>query len=466
MAAAAVEAEDAVVPHPVTAALTLMLAQLGEATADALAGVDDDARDTTEADLVDQVGLFERLRGAVAAAQAAAMVRLARARVERERGQQRHPGRIGRGLAEEIGLACHLSPTVAARRLSAARAWWFVLPRTYTALAAGRLSERVATAVVTETRHLDPTRRRDVDQQLHAGAGPDDPAGGLDLTAMGVRQAVAAAARVAYQADPRAYVDRGRTERDDRYVALRPAPDTMSWLSGYLPVEQGVACLAALKRHTDTAVAAGDGRTRGQIMADTLVERLTGQTRAGDVNVEIQLIVPTEARAPHAEDEPATHASGSGEDGADPGSVDDRSAMLTGYGHLPLGLVRQLLDTSAGAKHLRVLHTSPEGHLVDISNRRRFTGALADLVLARDQTCREPFCDAPIRHLDHVRRHTDGGPTTLANGRGLCARHNLTREQPGWQATLNHDGHGPEPHTVTTTTPTGHTYTSRAPDPP
>ena len=41
----------------------------------------------------------------------------------------------------------------------------------------------------------------------------------------------------------------------------------MSVLSGLLPVEQGVACLAALRRHTDAVVAAGDTRTRDQIMA-------------------------------------------------------------------------------------------------------------------------------------------------------------------------------------------------------
>ena len=86
--------------------------------------------------------------------------------------------------------------------------------------------------------------------------------------------------------------------------------------------------------------------------------------------------------------------------------------------------------------------------------------------MARDQTCRFPFCDAPIRHLDHVRRFGDGGGTVPANGRGLCARHNLVRERPGWDASVVHDGFGDEAHTVRTTTPTGHVYTARAPDPP
>lgn len=41
-------------------------------------------------------------------------------------------------------------------------------------------------------------------------------------------------------------------------------------------------------------------------------------------------------------------------------------------------------------------------------------------------------------------------------------RSNQVREMPGWAARLLHDGTGDQPHTVTTTTPTGHTYTSRA----
>jgi hypothetical protein len=70
-------------------------------------------------------------------------------------------------------------------------------------------------------------------------------------------------------------------------------------LSGSLPVEQGVACYAALRQHADTAKASGDGRTRDQIMADTLVERLTGHTTAGDVNVERQIMIITTPTGHH-----------------------------------------------------------------------------------------------------------------------------------------------------------------------
>jgi hypothetical protein len=220
----------------------------------------------------------------------------------------------------------------------------------------------------------------------------------------------------------------------------------MAVLTGYLPVEQGVACLAALRKHTESTVAAGDPRTRDQIMADTLVERVTGQTRAADVNVEVQITIPLEALT-------------------DPPS--SRTATIAGYGPLPGDLARDILATSRGRKWWRRLFTAPTGRLVGGDpQRRRFDGWLGKLIALRDQTCRDPYCDAPIRHLDHIHRHTDAGTTTLANGRGVCARGNLVREMPGWQVTLVTGLNYSSPHRVQVTTPTGHQYLSQAPDPP
>ncbi|MEO6997189.1 MAG: HNH endonuclease, partial [Terracoccus sp.] len=54
------------------------------------------------------------------------------------------------------------------------------------------------------------------------------------------------------------------------------------------------------------------------------------------------------------------------------------------------------------------------------STRRIFDGNLRTFLLARDaNTCRTPWCDAPIRPLDHIRDHA--GPTTATNGQGLCS---------------------------------------------
>ncbi|MGH8969587.1 MAG: HNH endonuclease, partial [Actinomycetes bacterium] len=76
--------------------------------------------------------------------------------------------------------------------------------------------------------------------------------------------------------------------------------------------------------------------------------------------------------------------------------------------------------------------------------------------------CRTPWCDAPIRHADHVTGHAAGGPTTAGNGQGLCEACNYTKQAPGWRA-REHPDSGPGDHLVETTTPTGHTYPSRPP---
>jgi len=65
------------------------------------------------------------------------------------------------------------------------------------------------------------------------------------------------------------------------------------------------------------------------------------------------------------------------------------------------------------------------------SRRRTFDGVLATIIRSRDRgRCTAPHCDARIEHLDHLHRWSQGGRTTLDNGAGLCAFHNLVRETP------------------------------------
>ncbi|MDN5768075.1 MAG: HNH endonuclease, partial [Humibacillus sp.] len=117
---------------------------------------------------------------------------------------------------------------------------------------------------------------------------------------------------------------------------------------------------------------------------------------------------------------------------------------------------------------IRRLYTHPTtGQLVGMdSTRRVFDGGLRKYLLARDAgTCRTPWCDAPIRHLDHIHDHARGGPTTATNGQGLCVRCNHTKQHPGFTAgTITPQTRQPgAPHVVELTTPTGHTYRSTAP---
>ena len=176
-------------------------------------------------------------------------------------------------------------------------------------------------------------------------------------------------------------------------------------------------------------------------MADTLVERVTGQATAEGGTAEIELVM-TDAALLGGEDTPA---------------------HVVGYGPIPAALARQIVR-DADQAWLRRLFTRPDtGMLVAMDSRRReFDGELRHFLLVRDEICWTPWCDAPVRHADHVVRVADGGATGAGNGQGLCAVCNYAKEAAGWKA-RRIDG---RQHRVAITTPTGHNYISAAPDPP
>ncbi|GGK61940.1 HNH endonuclease [Ornithinimicrobium pekingense] len=88
--------------------------------------------------------------------------------------------------------------------------------------------------------------------------------------------------------------------------------------------------------------------------------------------------------------------------------------------------------TRAAKVWLRRLWSDPAtGVLTGRDTRRRlFTGALRAALIARDRTCRNTWCGAPVRAVDHKVRARDDGPTSATNGQGLCQRCNNARERP------------------------------------
>jgi len=167
-----------------------------------------------------------------------------------------------------------------------------------------------------------------------------------------------------------------------------------------------VSCYAALRKAVHDVWVQSEPVLRGQgeIMADTLVERLTGQAKAEDIDVEVQIVVPVEALL-------------------DPTSP--LPAQIPGHGPIPV----DLLATGEGRKVWRRLFTRDGIVIGGDSVQRTFTGALASLIKTRDGgRCTAPYCDAPIRHIDHIIRWSDGGRTEFDNGRGLCEFHNHLRE--------------------------------------
>ncbi|NDL56256.1 HNH endonuclease [Phytoactinopolyspora mesophila] len=378
---------------------------------------------------IDMIAAAERLKAAAAAFQLEKITQFARSQAEAKTAMGFEARHAMRGVPEQIGLATKVSPSAAARQLTRARALTEHLPDTFALLRRGEVSELVATHVVNETSHLAADDRRGVDRELAA-----------QLPTLGPRRAQGLARTLAIAADPAGAAARASHARKDRRVSVRPAPDTMTTFSALLPCEQGVAAYAALRRHADTLVAAGDARSRQQIMADTLVERVTGQATADAVTAEIGLVM-TDASLLFGDNEPA---------------------QVTDYGPIPAETARTLLEQAR--VFLRRLFTDPATGIVTDCDprRRRFDGTLARLLIYRDGRCRDPFCDAPIRHIDHIQPHAAGGPTTPVNGRGTCERGNHTRQLPGWTIRLI----DPSRYIVETITPTGHRYQSRPPSAP
>ena len=152
---------------------------------------------------IDRIALLERIKGAVAAVQAAETVKFAQSQVDAQRAAGVDYRKLGRGIADQIALAVKVGPYEGSRRLTMARALWFDLPQTYDLLARGHISEYVAHLVATETNHLASDLRQQVDQQLVAA----------DLHAMAPKEAAATARKLAYTADPQGSLRRGRTAR-------------------------------------------------------------------------------------------------------------------------------------------------------------------------------------------------------------------------------------------------------------
>ncbi len=446
--------------------------------------------DTAAADgeLIDQITELEKIKSACAAAQAALTLAFHTSRTRGLTSTELRDEGTHRSINTQIALARRDSPYRGGRHVGLAKALIREMPHTYTALRTGQISEWRATLLTRETACLTAADRGTVDTELADR-----------LPTMGDQHTAAAAAHIAQRLDPANCAKRHRKAATERRVSIRPAPDTMTYLTALLPVAHGVAVYAALTRHADTTY--DDPRSRSQLMADELVHRITqfparantadsdpaGSAGSGDAAGGAD---PTDCagpgdcagRADGAGSGDAAGPAGSGDSGTVPTgtSIDihlvmtDRTlldtdaepAHLTGYGPIPAPLARRIISGADPTTKIFIqrLYSNPRtGHLHTAdTTRRTFPPAARNYLISRDQTCRTPWCDAPIRHADHITAHQHGGPTSITNGQGLCVNCNHTKQAPGWH-------HQPPPDndtTITITTPTGHTHHSRPPRPP
>ncbi|MFI5074432.1 MAG: DUF222 domain-containing protein [Actinomycetales bacterium] len=242
----------------------------------ALSGLE---RAVDDAERVDQLDLLERVKSACAAAQARVTVDLADSQQEiaeqwREhtravadagdveswrraramaraascpeaddtappaaagsaRGRRR--GGTDVGVAAQVALARRESPHTGSRLVRLAYALTHEMPYLLALLERGALSERRATLVVGECAGLSMEQRSRVDAELSHSVGEA-------LGRLSERELTSRVRAITYRLDAQAVVDRSAYAERERRVTLRPAPDTMCWLTALLPATQGVGC--------------------------------------------------------------------------------------------------------------------------------------------------------------------------------------------------------------------------------
>lgn len=272
------------------------------------------------------------------------------------------------------------------------------LPQVYAKLADGVISLDAARSAAQEIFPLHPAALPLADEVI---------ADEIDTVLPGqVRSMVRA--RV-IEIDPDAAMVTATQARKDRWVGAGIDPTTsMGNLNAHLPAEQVAACWTALDDHARGRYADGDARSVSQIMADTLVERLTGQTSAADVAVTVNVVMNTTSLF----------------------GLDDSPAMLDNLGPIPAAIVRQL--AASDKAWLRRWFTDPADATVTTidTKKRRFTGGLRRFVTARDRRCRGICCDGPIRDGDHLLDHATGGQTSAGNAAGECQRCHHLEDHP------------------------------------
>jgi len=400
------------------------------------------------AELVDLIGALEELKSATCAAQAEATLAFEAQRRSEQARAGEPARRQGRGIAAEIALARRESPHRGQMLLGLAKVLVAEMPHTLARLRDGSLNEFRATLLARETGCLSAEQRAFVDEELCA-----DPRA---LDGVGTRELLGRARRLTAELDPAALARRARKAEADRNVTVRPAPDTMAYLTGLMPVAQAVAVYAALRTEAQSARAAGDPRSLGQLMSDLLLTKVTGvgdggtPERAPAVPLTINLTMAEETLA-------GGHA----------------PAVLSGDGvpgeAIPAEVARHLAARAFDARAavwFRRLYRTRLGRLVAMTSRQRlFPEGIAEfLSLQGLGICATPYCDAPVRHIDHIIPAEEGGTTSADNGQGLCEACNHAKQAPGWRQRVI--SHPRERTAVETVTPTGHRYTATAPAPP
>ncbi len=378
-------------------------------------------------DLVSYLGATERLTAWAQSRQLTAIRELARRRpapLDPGGPEDRLPaGRVSEFAANEVAAELRISLGGAQARLQLALSL-DRLPGTRAGLAAGRLDLAKTRAVVEATSPLDGQGCLMVEARVLGRASEQT-----------VGRFKAALARAVIAVDPASAQTRHEHAVVDRRVELWALPDGMAALYAALPAADAIACHAWLTALAEKAKAPSDPRTLDQRRADALADLAADGLSQPDLPrqhgrpVQVQVAVAASTLL----------------------GLDDEPGELTGYGPITAEVARIL----AGDATWRRILTDPEsGAVLDVGTTTyRPPQHLAELVMARDKTCRAPGCRMPARRceIDHSRRFPEGATAATNLGCG-CKHDHRMKHETDWDVEQLADA------TFIWTSPTGHTY--------
>jgi hypothetical protein len=182
--------------------------------------------------LVTLIAGLEGIKSAACAVQAEASAEFDAVRRAEQSAAGVPAARQGRGVANEVALARKESPRRGQVLLGLGKVLHSELTHTRDRLTDGSLNEFRAMLIARETACLDVEHRIAIDEALCA-----DPA---KLVGVGTRELISRVKRLAAKLDPGAMAKRARQAEADRKVTVRPAPDTMGYVTALLPVAQPV----------------------------------------------------------------------------------------------------------------------------------------------------------------------------------------------------------------------------------
>jgi len=266
---------------------------------------------------------------------------------------------------------------------------------------------------------------------------------------------------------PTTHEERHTTAAKKRCVLYDAGKDGMATITAYIPA---IAAKGIINRLTETGKALKgkgkdrDERTLAQLRADVFQDfLLNGEAcQEADANITARILVLVDHSTLMGDNNNVAHLDGYGAIGAEQvRTLASRCDQLVRVIHNPV--TKEILNvgtksyqgrTLSGARAITKMVTDRIIPNQVITDTRRVSQAMRELMWLRDQTCRWIGCgrSAHSCELDHTIAVEEGGATSVENLAFLCKFHHRVKHNTQWQMTQQMDG------VLHFTDPTGASY--------